>query len=128
MVVIRTEEELCNFIKEGYKPYFMKSVKRWYLRKGKDRPIVSKELEATMAFKTATETAAETQRVFRGKATSVPEKVSREDAIDRLMKTLGLQFSILIISTAFAFLEEKGLHDEYVQWLTERIVKTLKVA
>jgi hypothetical protein len=43
--VIRTEEELWEYVKNGYKPYLMKSVNRWYLRRGRERHIIVRSLE-----------------------------------------------------------------------------------
>ena len=45
MVVVKSEDELRKFIEMGYKPYYHKTVKRWYLRKGSERHIIAKELE-----------------------------------------------------------------------------------
>lgn len=43
--MIRTEEELWEYVKNGYKPYLMKSVNRWYLRRGRERHIIVRSLE-----------------------------------------------------------------------------------
>jgi hypothetical protein len=43
--VIRTEEQLWEYVKNGYKPYLMKSVNRWYLRRGRERHIIDRSLE-----------------------------------------------------------------------------------
>jgi hypothetical protein len=45
MVVIRTEEQMYEYIRNGYKPYLMKSVNRWYLRRGRERHIIDRKLE-----------------------------------------------------------------------------------
>ena len=46
MVAIKSREELMRFIREGFKPYYHKTVKRWYLRRGQQRHIIARELEA----------------------------------------------------------------------------------
>jgi hypothetical protein len=43
--VIRTEEQLWEYVKNGYKPYLMKSVNRWYLRRGRERHIIDRSHE-----------------------------------------------------------------------------------
>jgi DNA-binding phage protein len=45
MVVVKNEDVLRKLIEMGYKPYYHKGVGRWYLRKGKERHIIAKELE-----------------------------------------------------------------------------------
>lgn len=45
MVVIKTREELIEYVSRGYKPYLMKSVNRWYLRRAQERHIIARELE-----------------------------------------------------------------------------------
>jgi|GEM_PF-2076916 len=42
---IESEEQLRRLVSEGWHPYYMKSVKRWYLRKGQKRHIIARELE-----------------------------------------------------------------------------------
>ena len=37
---------MMRFIREGFKPYYHKMVKRWYLRRGQERHIIARELEA----------------------------------------------------------------------------------
>jgi hypothetical protein len=46
VVTIKSKEEMMRFIKEGFKPYYHKTVKRWYLRRGQQRHIIARELEA----------------------------------------------------------------------------------
>jgi hypothetical protein len=46
VVAIKNKEEMMVFIKEGFKPYYHKTVKRWYLRRGQERHIIARELEA----------------------------------------------------------------------------------
>jgi hypothetical protein len=43
--VIGSEEQLWEYVKNGYKPYLMKSVNRWYLRRGRERHIIARSLE-----------------------------------------------------------------------------------
>jgi hypothetical protein len=43
--VIRAEEQLWEYARKGYKPYLMKSVNRWYLRRGSERHIIDRRLE-----------------------------------------------------------------------------------
>jgi predicted transcriptional regulator len=43
--VIRTEKQLYEYVENGYKPYLMKSVNRWYLRRGRERHIIDRSLE-----------------------------------------------------------------------------------
>jgi hypothetical protein len=43
--VIRTEEQLWEYVRKGYKPYLMKSVNRWYLKRGSKRHIIDRRLE-----------------------------------------------------------------------------------
>jgi DNA repair exonuclease SbcCD ATPase subunit len=38
-------ESINSYLREGWKPYYHKTVGRWYLRKGQKRKIVPKELE-----------------------------------------------------------------------------------
>ena len=45
MVVVKSREELEKYIMMGYKPYYHKAVARWYLRKGRERHIIARELE-----------------------------------------------------------------------------------
>jgi len=45
MTVIRTEKQLYEYVRNGYKPYLMKSVNRWYLRRGRERHIIVRSLE-----------------------------------------------------------------------------------
>ena len=45
MTVIRTKKQLYEYVKNGYKPYLMKSVNRWYLRRGRERHIIDRKLE-----------------------------------------------------------------------------------
>lgn len=46
VVVVRTEEELMALIEQGFKPYYHKGVGRWYLRRGRERHIIDRSLEA----------------------------------------------------------------------------------
>ena len=46
MVVIRTEEESMFLIEQGFKPYYHKGVGRWYLRRGQERHIIHRGIEA----------------------------------------------------------------------------------
>jgi len=46
VVVVRTREQLYQLVQEGYKPYFHRAVRRWYLRKGRERILVDRSLEA----------------------------------------------------------------------------------
>jgi len=46
VVVVRSREQLYEFIGRGYKPYFHSGVKRWYLRKGQERHLIDRSLEA----------------------------------------------------------------------------------
>jgi hypothetical protein len=46
VVTVKNKEEMMMFIKEGFKPYYHKTVKRWYLRRGQQRHIIARELEA----------------------------------------------------------------------------------
>jgi transposase-like protein len=46
VVTVKNKEEMMRFIKEGFKPYYHKTVKRWYLRRGQQRHIIARELEA----------------------------------------------------------------------------------
>jgi hypothetical protein len=46
VVVVRTREQLYQLVREGYKPYFHRAVRRWYLRKGRERLLVDRNLEA----------------------------------------------------------------------------------
>jgi hypothetical protein len=46
MVVVETREELMHLIRQGFKPYYHKGVKRWYLRKGHVRHIIARSLDA----------------------------------------------------------------------------------
>lgn len=43
--MIRTEEQLWEYVRKGYKPYLMKSVNRWYLKRGSKRHIIDRRLE-----------------------------------------------------------------------------------
>jgi predicted DNA-binding transcriptional regulator AlpA len=43
--VIKTEEQLYEYVRNGYKPYLMKSVNRWYLRRGRERHVIDRRLE-----------------------------------------------------------------------------------
>jgi hypothetical protein len=43
--VIRAKEQLWEYVRKGYKPYLMKSVNRWYLRRGSERHIIDRRLE-----------------------------------------------------------------------------------
>jgi len=45
LTVIRTEEQLWEYVRKGYKPYLMKSVNRWYLRRGSERHIIDRRLK-----------------------------------------------------------------------------------
>jgi len=45
VVAIKSREEMMMFIREGFKPYYHKTVKRWYLRRGQQRHIIARELE-----------------------------------------------------------------------------------
>jgi hypothetical protein len=46
VVVVRTREQLYKLVREGYKPYFYRAVRRWYLRKGRERLLIDRSLEA----------------------------------------------------------------------------------
>jgi hypothetical protein len=46
VVAIKSREEMMRFIREGFKPYYHKAVRRWYLRRGQQRHIIARELEA----------------------------------------------------------------------------------
>jgi len=46
VVTIKSREEMMRFIREGFKPYYHKAVKRWYLRRGQQRHIIARGLEA----------------------------------------------------------------------------------
>jgi hypothetical protein len=46
VVAIKSREEMMRFIREGFKPYYHKTAKRWYLRRGQERHIIARELEA----------------------------------------------------------------------------------
>ena len=46
MVVVRTREQLYQLVQGGYKPYFHRAVRRWYLRKGRERLLIDRSLEA----------------------------------------------------------------------------------
>jgi len=46
VVVVRTREQLYQLVQGGYKPYFHRAVRRWYLRKGRERILVDRSLEA----------------------------------------------------------------------------------
>lgn len=45
MVVVRDAETLLRMVELGYKPYYHRAVKRWYLRRGSERHIIARELE-----------------------------------------------------------------------------------
>jgi hypothetical protein len=45
VVTVKSREEMMMFIREGFKPYYHKTVKRWYLRRGQQRHIIARELE-----------------------------------------------------------------------------------
>ena len=45
LTVIRAEEQLWEYVRKGYKPYLVKSVNRWYLRRGSERHIINRRLE-----------------------------------------------------------------------------------
>jgi hypothetical protein len=45
LTVIGTEEQLWAYVRKGYKHYLMKSVNRWYLRRGSERHIIDRRLE-----------------------------------------------------------------------------------
>jgi hypothetical protein len=34
VVTVKSREEMMRFIREGFKPYYHKTAKRWYLRRG----------------------------------------------------------------------------------------------
>jgi DNA-binding NtrC family response regulator len=44
-MVVRRVDELLKFVRDGYKPYYHRGVRRWYLRKGAERLLIDKELE-----------------------------------------------------------------------------------
>jgi hypothetical protein len=46
VVVVKSREQLYELVQRGYKPYFHKAVKRWYLRKGQERLLINRSLEA----------------------------------------------------------------------------------
>lgn len=64
MVVVKSREELEKYIMMGYRPYYHKAVKRWYLRKGRERHIIARELEL-LAKKYAEELEARKNRRWR---------------------------------------------------------------
>ena len=45
MVVVSDAEALVRMIELGYKPYYHRAAKRWYLRRGSERHIIARELE-----------------------------------------------------------------------------------
>jgi hypothetical protein len=45
LTVIGAEEQLWEYVRKGYKPYLVKSVNRWYLRRGSERHIINRRLE-----------------------------------------------------------------------------------
>lgn len=44
-MVVRSLEELLKFIRDGYKPYYHRGVSRWYLRKGRKRILIDRNLD-----------------------------------------------------------------------------------
>jgi AAA+ ATPase superfamily predicted ATPase len=45
-MVVRSLKELLRLVRDGYKPYYHRGVRRWYLRKeGNKRLLIGKELE-----------------------------------------------------------------------------------
>jgi len=46
MVTVKTKEELEALVQQGFKPYYHKGVRRWYLRKGQTRHIIGRGLES----------------------------------------------------------------------------------
>ena len=44
-MVVKNREELIRLIREGWTPYYHARVKRWYLRKGKERILIDRELD-----------------------------------------------------------------------------------
>ncbi len=46
MVTVKTKEELDALVRQGFKPYYHKGVRRWYLRKGQTRHIIDRSLES----------------------------------------------------------------------------------
>ena len=45
MVVVRDAETLMRMVGLGYKPYYHRAVRRWYLRRSSERHIIARELE-----------------------------------------------------------------------------------
>jgi hypothetical protein len=46
LVTVKTREELEVLVSQGFKPYYHKGVRRWYLRKGRTRHIIDRGLES----------------------------------------------------------------------------------
>jgi hypothetical protein len=67
VVVVRTREQLYQLVQGGYKPYFHRTVRRWYLRKGRERLLIDRSLEAE----------AEALAKSVGPQRSVPENVAK---------------------------------------------------
>jgi DNA-binding NtrC family response regulator len=44
-MVVRRVDELLKFVRDGYKPYYHRGVRRWYLRRGSKRLLIDKGLE-----------------------------------------------------------------------------------
>jgi len=70
MVVVKTLDELKEYISKGFKPYYHEGVGRWYLRKGQERHLIAKELEPYVK--------------------ELAEKISVEDEMRKVEKDLRL--------------------------------------
>jgi len=44
-MVVRKLGELIDLVLKGYKPYYHRSVNRWYLRKGNKRVLIDRSLD-----------------------------------------------------------------------------------
>jgi predicted transcriptional regulator len=99
MTVIRTEEQLWEYVKNGYKPYLMKSVNRWYLRRGRERHIIDRSLEPLA--KSIRERMLETE--LPPVPVSVIQDMRRSELpVQKISKATGLQRS-----TIYTALEKK---------------------
>jgi DNA-binding phage protein len=88
VVVVRTREQLYQLVQGGYKPYFHRAVRRWYLRKGRERILVDRSLEA------------DAEAIAR--AISPQREVSEE----RVIEAVEMRARDLPVSTV---VEEKGV-------------------